>query len=62
VHYQKLSDVTLPQPLGQRREIGRKRPTALHRLRIAITGHGSPMAFCSYINPGSIAMHLLSRR
>jgi hypothetical protein len=55
-------NLTLPQPLGQRIEIGRKRPTALHRLLIAIRGHGYPMAFGPYINPRSLEMHWLSRR
>jgi len=54
--------LTLSQPLGQGVEISRQRPTALHRLLIAITGHGHPVGVGPHINPGGIAMHLLSRQ
>jgi hypothetical protein len=50
------------QPLGQGIEISRKCPKALHRLLIAIRGHGHPMAFCPDINPGGIEIDLLERR
>jgi hypothetical protein len=44
--------LTLSQPRGQGVEISRERSKALHRLLIAITGYGHPMAFCPHINPG----------
>jgi len=55
-------NLTLSQPLGEGVEISRQRPKALHRLRIAITGHGHPMVCWPHINPSGIAMHLLERR
>src|SRR5262249_22565022 len=47
-------DLTLLQPCGQGIEIRCKRPTALHRLRISICGHGHPMLGRPDINPGGI--------
>jgi hypothetical protein len=52
-------NLTLPQPLGQGVEIGRKRPKALHRLLIAIRGHGHPVVFGPHINPGRVQIQLL---
>ena len=59
LHHDSLN-LTLPQPLGQRIEIGRKRAKALHRLRIAIRGHRHPMGVGPHINPGSMEIELLS--
>jgi hypothetical protein len=61
LHHDGLN-LTPPQPLGQGVEVSRKRPKALQRLRIAITGHGHKMGVGPHINPGGIAMLLLSRR
>jgi hypothetical protein len=58
LHHDGLN-LTLPQPLGQGVEIRRKRPKALHRLRIAITGHRHPVGVGPHINPGGIEIHLL---
>ena len=54
--------LTLLQPCGQGIEISRKRPKALHRLRIPICGHGDPMLRRPDLNPGGIEVHLRSRR
>jgi len=58
LHHHGLN-LTLSQPLGQGVEISRKCPKALHRLLIAIRGHGHPMTFCPDINPGGIEIDLL---
>jgi hypothetical protein len=58
LHHNSLT-LTLPQPLGQGVEGSRKRPTALHWLLIAITGHGHPVGVGPHSNPGGIEMHLL---
>ena len=48
--------LTLTQLLGQGIEIGSKRSKALHRLLIAITGHGHPVGFCPHIMPAALRL------
>jgi hypothetical protein len=61
LHHDSLN-LTLPQPFGQRIEIGRKRAKALHRPLIAIRGHRHPMGVGPHINPRGMEIALLSLR